>query len=203
MFAQGSGFEGPAPFSGGLCTYKGSKVSVCMGFPSLLNRLCKVRYSASFGTGLGRGGGGGMSTVSLQKICTFSSGFPTGSVLCKLPSTGYVLLMVTLTGYVLLMVHTSLYSFSLAASLFAQGSGFEGHAPFSAGLCTCKGSKVSVCIGFSSLLNGLCELWYSAGFGTGWGGGGGVGMSAGSQFATIPVYNIALSLVVFPLVSSV
>jgi len=112
VFAQGSGFEGPAPFSGGLCTYKGSKVSVCMGFPSLLNRLCELRYSAGFGTGLGAC----LQYHCLQTICTFAGGFPTGSVLCKLP----------LTGYVLLMVHTILFSFTLAASVFSQGSGFEG-----------------------------------------------------------------------------
>jgi hypothetical protein len=125
VFAQGFGFEGPAPFSGGLCTRKGSKVSVCMGFPSLLNRLCELHYSAGFGTGLG-GRGVGMSTVSLcAKKCTFAVGFPTGSVLCKLP----------LTCYILFMVHTILYCFSLAASVFAQGSGFEGPASFSGGLC--------------------------------------------------------------------
>jgi hypothetical protein len=66
VFAQGSGFEGPASFSGGLCTCKGSKVSVCMDFPSLLNRLCELRYSAGFGMGLG-GRWVGMSTVSLCK----------------------------------------------------------------------------------------------------------------------------------------
>jgi hypothetical protein len=112
VFAQGFSFEGPAPFSGGLCTCKGSKVSVCMGFPSLLSRLCKLHYSAGFGTSLGAC----LQYCCLQTICTFAGGFPTGSVLCKLP----------LTCYVLLMVHTILFSFTLAASVFAQGCGFVG-----------------------------------------------------------------------------
>jgi hypothetical protein len=52
------------------------------------------------------------------------------------------------------MVHTSLYSFIFAAIAFAPAL------------------KVRVCMGFPSLLNRLCELRYSAGFGTGLGGGG-------------------------------
>jgi hypothetical protein len=143
---------------------------VCMGFPSLLSRLFKLQYSAGFGKGLGACL---HSTVSLfAKNMHSPVVFPLGQF--------------CVTGYVLLMVHTILYSFTLAASVFAQGSGFEGPAPFSGGLCTCKGSKVSVCMGFPSLLNRLCKLRYSVGFGMSLGGGGGGGMGTGSQFASSP-----------------
>ncbi len=75
-----------------------------------------MSYGTLPGFGMGLGGGGHVYSIAVCKNCSFASGFPTGSVLCKLP----------LTGYVLLMVHTILYFFILAASVFAQGCGFVG-----------------------------------------------------------------------------